>query len=104
MQRITRVDPESVGKVCAFLFFLFGLLSALFVVGVEVFFAKGEAVRGLWHVHILTLVFGPFIYALVGAITGFIGAWFYNITVRFSGGLVIETEEKKGFSSITDPS
>jgi hypothetical protein len=51
-----------------------------------------------------TLAAAPFFNSFIGAIAGVLGAWFYNITIKYTGGLVFETEEKRGFSSISDHS
>ena len=102
MVRITRISPGAAGKVFAYVSFLSGFVYTLVYVIARLAFTRGDTAEVERIVGIITLVLGPFLYALIGAITGFIGAWFYNITVKYTGGLAFETDEKRGFSSIDE--
>jgi hypothetical protein len=38
-------------------------------------------------------LFLPFVYALVGFVGGFVGAWIFNLTAKWTGGIVINVED-----------
>ena len=95
MKRITRISPSSAGKVGGILFLLLGFLASLGVVIWALASDKGSAGPGeLAVAAAMILVFSPFIVAIYGIAFGLIGAWLYNVTVKFTGGLEIELEEK----------
>lgn len=91
MKKIMRVSPASAGKVGGVLFLIVGFLAGVgmciaSVINYSASMTVGETIMAL----VMLLVFAPFIAAFWGIVFGLLGAWFFNITVRFTGGLMVE--------------
>ncbi len=99
-KRIMRVTPFQAAKVTAVIQFLVSLpfvvvLGAAFMAA-HAPHSSGDARHAsapLPHLPVIVLVIIPFAYLIVGFIIGALGAWLYNITVRFTGGIEYTTTE-----------
>ncbi len=96
--RVRRISPATLAATLAVFYFVFGLFVGLF--GVVGLLAGGEVMLGgpvsfsLSDVSMLPLaILYPFMAATVGAIAGFLIAWLYNFTVRFTKGILIDFSE-----------
>ncbi|HLF17931.1 MAG TPA: hypothetical protein VI749_03440 [Candidatus Omnitrophota bacterium] len=94
--QIKRLGIVSLAKIMAVLYGLFGLLMGLFVslmkaLGIE---ATGEAAQ-LQSVGFAAIIIFPIVYALIGAVSGLLTAFFFNLVVGWTGGLEMEILEKK---------
>ena len=101
--RIRRIDPLSLGKVLGAVYGLIGLVfGGLFAVlslvgglGGLAFGGGGEGaagrVAGLFF-GVGSVVFLPLFYGVFGFLSGLLTAFVYNLTVRWTGGLVLETD------------
>lgn len=97
--RIQRIEPASLAATLAAIYFMVGLF--LSVLALVAALAGGQlSVRGPlgfpgagMSLIVLALVY-PLLAAFVGAITGFLLAWIFNLSARLTRGLVIECSEK----------
>src|SRR5687767_11262363 len=90
-RRIKRFAPWQLAKIFGVLYGGLGLLFAPFFLafaafelaaptGIATFFGVGMAIAA------------PIFYGTAGFLSGLIGAWLYNLTTRFTGGMEIEFE------------
>jgi hypothetical protein len=98
MRKIKKIDPLSVMKIAAICYGVVGLIEgALFSV---IFAIAPLADHGTGNIpRIVSLFFGtfaiiffPIFAALLGAITGGLGAVVYNVSARFVGGIQVDVE------------
>jgi hypothetical protein len=77
--KLVRIEPLSAARVCAALYFAFGLLLPLFI------FLVDRPSTWSWA-HVVMTLMVPFAYAVLGALMGGVGAWIYNaVALRFGG-------------------
>lgn len=93
---LKRVVPLSCGKTFGILYtmigLVFGVLVSLFsVLGSAVGMAQGQEGAGFGALFgIGAVILMPLIYGCLGFVGGILGAFLYNITVRFSGGIELD--------------
>ncbi len=96
--RLHRISPASLAATLAIFYFVIGLIVGLFGIiasftGAQ-FTMSGPATLSGSGLSMLPLAIAyPFLAALFGALGGFITAWIYNFTVRFTKGILIEFTE-----------
>ena len=97
MQKLKKVTPISVAKLYAVISAIFGLLDGLAIalLGTAVReFAQGYEMFGevsfLSQFGVLAVIIVPIVYAIIGFIVAFIGAWIYNLIARFIGPIEVE--------------
>jgi hypothetical protein len=98
---IKRVGVLSVAKIQAMIMLVFGIIiGVIYGLIVMTFGAMmmgatgrggGEAAGGL-IVGLMTMIFVPILYGVIGFVAGAIGAFVYNAAAKFVGGLEIEME------------
>lgn len=90
-KKLTHVDPVSSGKVVAAIAGLFGLIAGLIPFFAALFGAAiaGDGVEIGIALALGGMLFFPLAYAVFGFIQGVIGAFIYNVTERFHGGLQV---------------
>ena len=87
MTTILRVDPLSVGRVFAFMYFIMGLLFVAFLVVAPAF--GGRAHPGVGFLALL-----PFMYALLGFLGGVISSALYNLVAPSVGGISVQLSDR----------
>lgn len=93
---ITHIAPLQLGKILGILYGFMSLLIIPFILLGAIGGALAEsggnvantAVAG--GIILAIAVFLPVIYAIMGFLTGVIGAWLYNIVTKWVGGMEIE--------------
>ena len=96
--RLQRISPASLAATLAIIYFILGLIIGLFGIiaaftGAQ-FTMSGPATFSGAGLSMLPLAIAyPFVAALLGAIGGFLIAWIYNFTVRFTKGIQLEFTE-----------
>jgi hypothetical protein len=97
--RITHIGPLSVGKVS---FVLYGAIGLVIGAGFAVFGLLGAAVGGeeVSNAPLLGAIFGvgaivflPLLYGGLGALSGIVMAWLYNLVAGLVGGVEIRTDD-----------
>ena len=97
MQRIRKIGIISLAKIMAVIYGLFGVLMGLFVViskilGIE---ATGEGAQ-LQAAGYAAIIIFPLLYALIGAVSGLVSGYFFNLAVNWVGPLelkIVQTQE-----------
>lgn len=92
MHKIQRVGVKSVAKISFVIMFCFGLVNALFL--------AFSTIRGVGQVPgesqvsfiLVAIAVLPFVYALVGLVTGLVFAVLYNLIAPRLGGIEIELQ------------
>lgn len=96
MKTLRRVDPFSVFKVMLLLYLFLGIIFAVLMTPVMVFIAATSHAAGApSFTPLLTLPFliaMPVVYAVIGGLTGLIGAALYNLVAGWVGGIKFELE------------
>lgn len=95
---LKRVDPLQLGKILGA---LYGSVSLIFIPVILFVTAFGSLAAkhadqsnlpvGI-GLGVAAMIFIPLMYALMGFLTGFIGAWAYNLIAKRIGGIRIEVE------------
>jgi len=78
--RVERIEPLPAARISGTMYFVFGLLGAVFLVLFD------RSAPGDWT-NVALAIGAPFLYGLAGAIIGAVGAWLYNVAARRFGGL-----------------
>jgi hypothetical protein len=90
-KQLSRIAPWQAGKLFAVLYFF---LSLIFVIPMILIAAIAPMPVGPgFHFSVGTLLFFPFMYALVALIFVPLACWFYNIAAKFVGGLEVTVTE-----------
>jgi hypothetical protein len=97
-KRLKKIDPLQLGKMLSVIyglgtlifvpFFLFAALIASFAPSSQAI----PAIPMLFGMGIGFILFVPVMYAVIGFITGVIGAFIYNIVAKWIGGIEVEVE------------
>lgn len=93
-RRLKRIAPLSLGKILAVLYGAMGLLAApvfLLVSAAGSMSGQKEALPAVLG-GVVGAVLAPVFYAVIGFLTGVVGAFLYNLTARWLGGLEVEVE------------
>lgn len=96
--RLKHINPIQLGIVCAVLYFLIGIIGALFAMAfagvmmgaLSSIMPLGRPGAGMGSP--IGFIFLPFLYAVFGFIGGVITAWFYNIVAGWTGGIELRLE------------
>lgn len=94
MKKIKRINPSSLAKVLGTLYVLFGFIGGIVFLIIAVFFGgfdhspKAEAVI----FGVAAPVFLPILYGIIGAVAGFVIAFFYNLVAKWTGGIELDIE------------
>lgn len=92
MTILKRIQPASAFKIGVLVCAVFGLLAGIFCSAMAL--AAGPAARhaGMpFAVGAFAIVLCPIFWGLIGGISALLGAFIYNFTARWLGGLEIET-------------
>lgn len=101
MVEIVSQDPMSAAKVMALIYGLIGILYGLIygcffvlmgLAGAGSARSEGLGVFGVFA-GLMFLVLSPIIFALMGFVSGAIGAFVYNFAVKYTGGLKYRIRE-----------
>jgi hypothetical protein len=94
MRQVRRFDPQSVMKILAI---IYGLLGGVEGVVISLAALLGLAARSgsnrfaLFGVFAIVLV--PILFAVIGAISGGLGAVIYNVAAKWVGGIHVEVSD-----------
>ena len=95
---VARVHPLSLAKVLGLLYAAMGLLvgGTLFLISLiggiaELSEGDGDDALPAFCFAPMVLVLAPFFYGALGFVGGLVAGALYNVAVRFTGGVVIET-------------
>ena len=86
-KRIVRVAPVQLGKVAAVFYGLFSIPLVLIMVVVNAMSPQGSGMAMGF------MILLPVFYVVFGFIVMAIGAWLYNLIVKWTGGIEYETQE-----------
>ena len=91
---LKRVAPLSAGKVLALLYGAMGLIAVPFFLLAAAMTANlPPAQRGIFAiVGTGVAIAAPLLYAVMGFLTGVIGATLYNVVAKWVGGIEVEVE------------
>ena len=93
---LKQIGPMSCGKTLGVLYamigLVFGVLVSLFsVLGSAIGMAQGQQGAGFGALFgIGAVILMPLIYGCLGFVGGILGAFLYNVTVRFAGGIELD--------------
>ena len=95
MLRIKKIDPFSLAKIMTVIYAFLGLavglvLTLLTLLNVDVA-AMSDSNLGSPFVGVASVVILPFLYGILGFITGICTGFIFNLATKFVGGLEIET-------------
>jgi hypothetical protein len=90
-RRLTRVAPLRTGVVLGILYGIGGLIAAPFFLIAAVLGSHGAASGVVGGVAFAALL--PIMYAVMGFLSGVIGAALYNLVVKWTGGLEFEVSD-----------
>jgi hypothetical protein len=90
--QITRISPFQTSKVIAALYFVV-TIPFLLLFGLISMFVPDAGPR----FSVLFVIFAPVIYAVLGFVFCFIGAYIYNFVARFVGGIEFTATETRDF-------
>ena len=93
-RRIKRISPLQLGKMLALLYGILGLIAIPFLLFMATMSAQlPPDQRGpLMAMGAGAALFAPILYAMVGFISGVIGAIIYNFVAKWAGGIEVEVE------------
>jgi len=99
MFTLKKIRPLSLAKVSTITMAFFGLVMGIFyaIIGSIISRLPVEAQTQAGFTSGMSVIFGPLaiiimpiFYAILGFITGLIGAWIYNLVARWVGGVEID--------------
>jgi hypothetical protein len=93
--RLQRISPRSLAATLGIIYFSLGLIVSLFGIiaaftGIQFTMREPVTFSGAGLSLLPLAIAYPFIAAFLGAIGGFLIAWVYNFTVRFTKGIQLE--------------
>jgi hypothetical protein len=93
-RRIKRIAPLQLGKMLAVLYGIMGLLAMPFFLLVSLFASQAPQQQriGVMGLGIGFAILVPLIYAVMGFVSGAIGALIYNLVASWIGGIEVEVE------------
>lgn len=89
-KRISRISPVQLGKISAVFYAIFSIPFALIFGITSALSASKDAVS--WGLIIAI----PIFYVAFGFLFMALGAWLYNVIVKWTGGIEFESEEVTG--------
>lgn len=84
---ISRIAPFQAAKLAAVLYFIMGLVFAVPIMSLSLFFSPPEGAEQNNSMGIVFILILPFLYALMGFIFTPIMCWIYNLVAKYTGGL-----------------
>jgi hypothetical protein len=95
MRVIKSVDVMSCAKIMGAVYGAMGLLAIPILLVVSfASLASGQQTGTMGGIAFVALgLFAPFFYGGIGFVFGALGAWVYNLTAKWLGGIQIELEE-----------
>lgn len=90
---LKRIGVMSLAKIYTIMMAVVGLIMGLYIAIMEAVFpitqtGMGEPMgTGLGWINIIIV---PIIYALIGFVSGVLGAWLYNLIAKWIGGVELE--------------
>src|SRR3712207_3825703 len=90
-RRIKRISPLQLGKMLALLYGIMGLLFVPFFLLMSAVAPAGQRV-GVMAFGVGFALFMPIMYAVMGFISGAIGALVYNVIAKWIGRIEVEVE------------
>lgn len=106
---ITRLGVLSVAKILGAICAVFGLIiGVLYGLSIMIFGAamssiSADAAGGAIVLGLLTMIFSPIIYGIIGFVGGAIEALIYNVAAGIAGGIEMEVEGDSGLSIAPPP-
>lgn len=93
-RRIKRIAPLQAGKMLAILYGIMGLIFIPFFLIMSVVSSQlpPEQQAGMMVFGVGFAIAAPFLYAVMGCVTGVVGALAYNLVSKWIGGIEIEVE------------
>ncbi|MFT3870134.1 MAG: hypothetical protein QM715_16930 [Nibricoccus sp.] len=93
-RRIKRIAPLQLGKMLGILYGIMGLLFLPFflLMGVLSSQLPPDQRAGMMFFGVGFALFAPVMYAVMGFITGALGALVYNVVAKWIGGIEVEVE------------
>ena len=86
---LTRIAPWPAARILAVLYLVLGFLFTPLMVLYSVFNPEAGDLRALG---VVMAVFMPFLYAIIGFVTGLLGGALYNVFARMFGGIPLTFE------------
>jgi hypothetical protein len=86
-KRIVRIAPVQLGKVAAVFYAIFSIPFAL-LMGIASALSPAKDAMPLWFVIAI-----PIFYVVAGFLFMALGAWVYNLIVKWTGGIEFESQE-----------
>lgn len=87
----------SVAKLQAIFMAIFGLIVGVIIAIATQFIPNTQeaqqAIIPFQSFGFLAIIIVPIVYAIMGLVTGAIGAWIYNIVAKLVGGIEVEFEQ-----------
>jgi hypothetical protein len=86
---LTRIAPWPAARILAVLYLVLGFLITPLMLLYAVFNPEADEFRA---VGVVMAIFMPFIYAIIGFVTGLVGGALYNVLARMFGGIPLGFE------------
>lgn len=99
MFKLKKIKPLSAAKISTLILAFFGLILGIVysAIGIminrlptEVLTAQGLESGSIILFKPVMILIMPILYAIIGFISGLVGAWIYNLAARWVGGIEIE--------------
>lgn len=92
MKTIRKIDAWSVAKLSLVLHAILGVFIGLFMMGMTYFVPAPEGEKIPFYFGLAAPVVMPFMYAVLGLVSGYLGALFYNVVAKWVGGIKVELD------------
>lgn len=92
MKTLKRISPKSLGRIMGIMYAIFGFIMGLVVMVITLVSPAEELEVGGYVFGVAAPIFFTLIYALMGWIGGYVGAWIYNFVAKKSGGIQFDIE------------
>jgi hypothetical protein len=93
--RLKHVNPLQFGIVCGALYFLLGIVIAIFfaaIIGMIASMPMAQLSPNASMMNPASAIFLPFFYGITGFLGGLLVAWLYNVVAGWTGGVEIRLE------------
>lgn len=94
MKTLKKIDPMSYAKISGVMGAVIGLIMGLTFSSLSGFLSifGAEAAGMMGGLGLLSIMVFPILYAIMGFISGLIGAFIYNIVAGYVGGVKVDLE------------
>ncbi|MDE3171018.1 MAG: hypothetical protein KGL75_12820 [Acidobacteriota bacterium] len=97
MRKIKKFEPLSVMRISAIAYGAMGVLEGAFISVIFLLAPMANPQPQMPRIFgllfgSLSIIFFPILFAIIGAITGGLGAVIYNVSARYVGGIAVEVE------------